>query len=62
LITGREGTTATHGDAMPEGERPPGIASLDDERVTTAAHVTAGVVQYFEVPKTSARTATSCGS
>jgi len=45
LSTGRvggvEGTTATHGDAAPEGEWPPGVAPLDDERGTTAAHVRA---------------------
>jgi len=44
LSTGREGgaegTTATHGDATPEGERPLGVVPLDDERGTTTAHVT----------------------
>jgi len=32
----------------PEGERPPGVASLDDERGTTAAQVTAGAVRVFD--------------
>jgi len=32
------------GDAAPEGQRSPAIASLDDERGTTTAHVTTGTV------------------
>jgi len=43
-VGGAEGTTTAHGDATPEGERPPVVAPLDDERGTTAAHVTAGAV------------------
>ena len=41
---GAEGTTASHGDAASEGDRPPGVAPQDDEHGTTAAHVTAGEV------------------